>query len=215
MTQVWHGLVDTLRLLPSINPSVRSTTHAERAREVRQAQGQKKTLDDALDQLAVLIAIRRGERIPSEPLGIPTPTVSTPITSQGGTKRKRRPTVSASPAPTAAQAPHTGGSVESALTPIASPLPRSGTPIGREVTGKQRREMYADQLPLQPGRKVAFKVPGAKHGKEKGGEDDDAESDWILATIQRCILQDKMRYEVEDDDDHTKSASKRVFSDLT
>ena len=209
MTQVWHGLVDTLRLLPTINPSLRSTTDEERAREFRQAQGQKKTLDDALDQLAVLIALRRGERIPSEPLGIPTPAVSTPTTNPAGSKRKRRPTVSASPAPTAAQAPHTGGSVESVLTPIASPLPRSGTPIGREVTGKQRREMYSDQLPLQPGRKVAFKVPVAKHSKEKGGDEDDAESDWILATIQRCILQDKLRYEVEDDDDHTKCVSQR------
>ncbi len=197
MTQVWHGLVDTLRLLPTI-------PNDDRAGDPSHVPAEKITLDDALDKISVLIALRRGEPIAPETLGALTPAVSTPGSSGGLMKRKRRPSVSASPAPAATQAPTTGGSNESALTSVASPLYRSGTPGTRDGMGTQRKELYLDQLPLQPGRKVAFKIPVAKHGKEKGGEDEGGENEWILATIQRCILQDKMRYEVQDADDPTK-----------
>ncbi|ORY30602.1 SGF29 tudor-like domain-domain-containing protein [Naematelia encephala] len=136
MTQTWHGLVDTLRLLPTIEDD---------------RPANRQTLDDALDKLSVLIALRRGESVPPETVAASTPGVVM-------AKRKR----SSSP----------------------------GTPMSRELSGRQqRRDAYADQLPLAPGRKVAFRVPGQE------GEN------WILATVRKCIQQDKMRYEVEDDDD--------------
>ncbi|KAK4688365.1 SAGA-associated factor 29, partial [Tremellales sp. Uapishka_1] len=90
-------------------------------------------------------------------------------------KRKRPQSYSASPAPVDA---------------TASPLPRS-------VSGVSKRDSFADQLPLQAGRKVAFRQPAAK------GSGDDEE--WILATIKRCIGGDRLRYEVQDDDDVNNS----------
>ena len=197
MTQVWHGLVDTLRLLPTVDST-------DDRRDPSQTQHEKTAVDDALNKLAVLIALRQGELVDPEALGVPTSAVSTPVSTGGGTKRKRRLSVSASPAPTVPQASHTGGSVESTLTSVASPLHRSGTPGARDMLGKPKKELYLDQLPLLPGRKVAFKVPVAKHLTEKGGDDEGGESDWILATILRNIMQDKMRYEVQDADDATK-----------
>jgi len=197
MTQVWHGLVDTLRLLPTVSPT-------DDRRDTTQTQGEKLTLDDAIDKLSVLIALRRGDTIGPEALSILTPGLSTPVSMGAGIKRKRRPSMTASPGPVGPQAPNTGGSIESALTSVASPLYRSGTPGGREMVGKQGRDRYLDQLPLQPGRKVAFKVPVGKSSKDKDGDGEGAESDWILATILRCLSQDKMRYEVQDADDATK-----------
>lgn len=76
--------------------------------------------------------------------------------------------------------------------------------MSREATGKARKEQYYDQLPLQPGRKVAFKVPNK--GKDKA-EDETGEEAWILATIRKCINQDKMRYEVQDADDANTSVA--------
>ncbi len=191
MTQVWHGLVDTLRLLPTVSP------------DPNHAGTEKVTLDDALEKISVLIALRRGEPIAPETIPVLTPGLSTPLTTGGGVKRKRRPSVSASPAPTAPLPTFSGIALEPIVTSVASPLHRSGTPGSREVLGKQRKELYLDQLPLQPGRKVAFKVPTTKVPRT-GGDDDGADNDWILATIIKCSSQDKMRYEVQDADDATK-----------
>ena len=221
MTQVWHGFIDTLRLLPTIPPSIASTKSSDedRQKELRLVQNEKKTLDDALDKISLVISLRNGEQVDTTGISVPTVQVSTPSstgvgsTGGGGVKRKRKGSISASPAPVLPS------SADSALTPFPSPLPRGGTPSNRELTGKQRKEMYWDQLPLQSGRKVAFKVPSTKSSKSGGasgsgsgpgggggpiggGEDD--EDNWILATIKRCIHQDRMRYEVQDDDDHNK-----------
>lgn len=48
MTQLWHSLVDTIRVLPTIPPN--------------KAEEEKKTLGDALEKLDMLMALRRGER---------------------------------------------------------------------------------------------------------------------------------------------------------
>ena len=94
--------------------------------------------------------------------------------------------------------------MESNLTSIASPLPRAGTPGSRDLTGKQKKEVAVEQLQLQPGRKVAFKVPLTKEMREKTGNDED---EWIHATIVKYIPHDKIpRYEVQDADDPTKWA---------
>ena len=61
------------------------------------------------------------------------------------------------------------------------------------LDGKEPRDfLYSRQLPLQPGRRIAFKAPG----HENGG----AESGWILATVKGMTNGDKTKYEVEDSD---------------
>ena len=93
-----------------------------------------------------------------------------------------------------------GGAGGRGATPGTRESARMGTPgtsDGRDAN-KNRRDALQDQLPLRPGRKVAFKVPKPK------GEVDDGSDDWILATIVRSLSQDKARYEVQDDDDSTK-----------
>jgi SAGA-associated factor 29 len=68
----------------------------------------------------------------------------------------------------------------------------ASAPVGSQTQGKNRKEMYGDQLPLQPGRRVAFKVPAGGGGEEE---------EWILVTIRKC-LGDKVKYEVVDADDN-------------
>ncbi|AFR98630.1 SAGA-associated factor 29 [Cryptococcus neoformans C23] len=189
MTQLWHSLVDTIRVLPTIPPN--------------KAEEEKKTLGDALEKLDMLMALRRGERSTPDPRATPSlvlPTSALPSPGSGsGVKRKRKGSFSLSPAP----ALDLNAIHPSPLLTANSASTRPSTPMSREATGKHRRELYADQLPLQPGRKVAFKLPAVKAKGDgdtnvTGGSSGD---DWILATVKRCILQDKMRYEVQDVDD--------------
>lgn len=57
--------------------------------------------------------------------------------------------------------------------------------------GKDPRDVgYARQLPLRPGRRIAFRAPGHTVGN--------AESGWILATVKGMMDGDKSKYEVED-----------------
>lgn len=82
---------------------------------------------------------------------------------------------------------------------------------------KARRETLAHQLPLQKGRKVAFRQPsknkvgpGAANVSARGGPsgdpssaaamEDDGET-WIMATVIECINNDRNRYVVRDDED--------------
>lgn len=128
----------------------------------------------------------RAPTLPPPTINVATP--STPSASTGplptsGTigKRKKRLSMSLSPAP----------------TPIeASPAikkDRSATPA--VVPAKVKKELYSDQLPLQAGRRVAFKVPPSSN--PEGGADEE----WILVTVRRS-LGDKTRYEVVDADDN-------------
>lgn len=190
MMQLWHSLVDTIRILPTI-PS-------------NKTEEEKKTLSDALEKLDMLMVLRRGERSTPDPRATPSlvlPTSALPSPgSGGGIKRKRKGSFSLSPAPQTLDLSAVHSS--SLLTPNSTSI-RAGTPMSREATGKHRRELYADQLPLQPGRKVAFKLPAvkAKGDGDTSGTGGSGGDDWILATVKRCILQDKMRYEVQDVDD--------------
>ncbi|WWC88396.1 uncharacterized protein L201_003307 [Kwoniella dendrophila CBS 6074] len=249
MISLWHSLVDTLRLLPSIpsNPSSinKITDTNERERELRILNSEKKYLDESLDKLNVLLALRRGT---SSSSGLPLTEGNIPsinikgererdrdrdqisVTTPGGVngiKRKRKLSISnhtnstsGSPAPGYGHG-HGGyfGGNDSTLRDkdrySSSPLPtnkgNTTTPVSREQTGKAKRERYYDQLPLQPGRKVIFKLPipendpsaaaiaAATANAAAGGGDD-----WILATIKKCIGGDKMKYEVHDDDDGNK-----------
>ncbi|EIW68088.1 hypothetical protein TREMEDRAFT_33136 [Tremella mesenterica DSM 1558] len=172
MKQIWHNVVDTLRLLPSVPPPTPPSGE------------EQATLSSALDKLSVLISMRKEV---SSTVGSTTNTVG--IGSGNSNLKRKRRLSTHSPIPPI--------STESALTSLASPNVRGNTPLSREATGKQRKEMYADQLPLQSGRRVAFRLPAAKQREEDG------EEGWILAFVRKCIQMDKMRYEVHDADDVT------------
>ncbi|WVQ96305.1 hypothetical protein IAU59_003409 [Kwoniella sp. CBS 9459] len=239
MSHLWHSLVDTLRLLPSIptNPSTlkhsSSASDEDKARDLRVMVKEKKTLDEALEKLGVLIALRRGSSVPPDGgslvagagatgNGGPSYTVSTPGGgAAGGIKRKRKLSVgpgsgSASPAP---HGLHPGSHLHGGRDGALSPTPgygttKAGTPMSREATGKHKRDIYSDQLPFQPGRKVAFKLPRTMKGNDANGGNagggsgaagaaggGPAGDEWILAVVAKCIGQDKMRYEVTDIED--------------
>jgi len=188
MTQVWHGVLDTLRTLPPMPPGTKITYDENGPhRPVHAIQAEKKTLDDALEQLTMLISLRRNEEAGRSnaqhmPHVIPSVQVSTPSSGGpggSGVKRKRRTSLSysASPAPTGIP-----NSVDSALN---SPMPRGGTPGGRDVTHK-RKDGGTDHPILMPGTKVAYRQPY------------EGDETWIQAVVKRCISVDKQKYEVRD-----------------
>ena len=211
MSSVWHGLVDTLRLLPTVPPA-KPLTDEERDTQLVQSASEKATLDQALEKLSTLIALRKGENVTlakdareSLPVPIaPVPVVSvstpgsagTPVSASGHNKRKRPGSTTASPAPMVnPNLSVTTGTTESTLTSVNSstPLPpRSATPNARDTAGRQQRK---DQLPLLAGRKVAFKQPKGK------GDDSGADDEWILAMIKSNMDKEGTRYEVQDADD--------------
>ena len=166
-------------------------------RPVSTIQAEQKTLDDALNQLTTLITMRRNEESGLSnaqhlPHAIPSVQVSTPSSAgQGGgaggsgVKRKRRTSLSysASPAPTGMP-----NSAESALTNISSPMPRGGTPGGRDLPIK-RKDLNGDHSVLAPRTRVAFRLPN------EGGDET-----WIMALINQCTNVDKREYELKDID---------------
>ncbi|KAF8895532.1 SGF29 tudor-like domain-containing protein [Infundibulicybe gibba] len=144
----------------------------------RLAEEEAAAIDDAIERLGVLIALRRApEVLPPE-------------------KRNKRPRAPSPLAPAAAQpagaAPNRPVSIT--LPPRGSVGPPAAIPFSREP--KARREALAKQLPLQEGRKVAFHPPAGK--PTGGGTADTDENTWILAIVTKCINADKNRYEVQD-----------------
>lgn len=171
MTQAWHTLVDTLRRLDQNGGDDKRAVLVE-----------KQTLDTALDQLSTLLELRRATHSET-PRASPAP--DSLLTPPSGVKRKRRLSVSQSPAP----APHTGGS-ESALSSLTSPRGRQGTPL----RDKRSRGDTSDQLPLRSGRRIAVKQ------KQTGRKEE--EDEWILASVHKMV--GDTRYEVQDADDGTR-----------
>lgn len=184
MTTVWHELVNTMRQLPPVEPGTRIITDEETPpRPLPSIEAEKNTLDTALGQLEMLIALRRNEEQAIE-LARHTSNNNTNVPSvlvSGGTpthKRKRRTSLSysASPAPM--------GDVGNVVNSLLSPLPRGGTPAGREAISKKKDGDGG----LGIGRKVAFR---AKRDEEE----------WILTTVQKRDTNDKNKYTVLDQDD--------------
>ncbi|KAJ8518460.1 hypothetical protein ONZ45_g4445 [Pleurotus djamor] len=129
-----------------------------------------KAIEDAIERLSVLIALRQApETLPPE-------------------KRNKRPRGS-SPTGPGAPTGSNGRGMSITLPPRHSvgPIPFSRDP-------KARREALAAQLPLLEGRKVAFHPPS----KSGGIAVDTDENTWILAVVTKCINADKNRYEVQD-----------------
>lgn len=230
MTQVWHGLVDTLRRLPTVGERTDSD---------------EQTMDDALGQLDLLISLKKnqfsgtgtggGDRLSNHPAStlphtssinhanagtstIPNPTItvatpSTPSSSTGNGvtgKRRKRPSISLSPAPTPT---HLDSPLRTASNTMGLGGPtkkeRSATPSSMRERERDRARHghghgalpFGDQLPLQPGRRIAYKVD--PNAGPAAGEGEAEEEGWILATIKRC-LGDKLSYEVLDWDDANK-----------
>ncbi|ETW81917.1 hypothetical protein HETIRDRAFT_384414 [Heterobasidion irregulare TC 32-1] len=136
-----------------------------------------KAMDDAVEQIGVLIALRKAsESTPPE-------------------KRYKRPRIHSPPPTSTPPTPAIASSTRGASIPVqtrGSVGPQSTIPFSREP--KARREALNAQLPLQVGRVVAFHPP-AKNDVANGDSDD---TTWILARVTRCINQDKNRYEVQD-----------------
>ncbi|MBW0533186.1 hypothetical protein O181_072901 [Austropuccinia psidii MF-1] len=72
----------------------------------------------------------------------------------------------------------------------------------RPQVRSDKRINFRDQLPLLPGRLVAFKRP--KKSSESGGVED-----WIMAKVVKSIGGDKNRYEVEDIDEDGRVGGKQ------
>ncbi|CAL1713153.1 unnamed protein product [Somion occarium] len=141
------------------------------------AERDAKAADEAIEHLDILMALRRAsedqpppEKRQKRPRGSSPPTIITP--------------------PTPIVHPVSRG-VSITLPPRTSVGP-SQVPFSRDP--KARREALARQLPLREKRKVAFHPPKAGDSSSSGK---DAE-EWILAVVNRCINQDKNRYEVQD-----------------
>ncbi|KNZ81272.1 SAGA-associated factor 29 [Termitomyces sp. J132] len=142
------------------------------------AEEEVKALDDAIERVGVLIALRKA------PLDT--------TLQEKRLKRLRAPSPSVTPAP-AASSTMTSRSSVSITLPARSSVGPSASGLSRDP--KSRREALHKQLPLQEGRRVAFHPPP---GKTANGTTDNDENTWILALVTRCINADKNRYEVQD-----------------
>ncbi|KAJ6508795.1 SGF29 tudor-like domain-containing protein [Mycena sanguinolenta] len=134
-----------------------------------------KAIDDAIERLDVLIALRKA-----------------PESAEKRIKRPRPPSPSSTPVPPA-PATAVPNRVSITLPARASVGPSPAAPVPRGPKG-----LLARQLPLQENRKVAFHQPS---GKPSGGgkpSTDSGENNWILAVVVRCLNNDKNRYEVQD-----------------
>lgn len=85
------------------------------------------------------------------------------------------PHISSAPASTFAQSSYN------------SPAPSTPTGVVKKITAKVRKDNLLSQLPLAPGRQVAFRQPS------KSGPLEEKKDDWILARIVNCIQGDKNR----------------------
>ncbi|GJE97193.1 SAGA-associated factor 29 family protein [Phanerochaete sordida] len=138
-----------------------------------------KAIDETLERLDILIALRKAsETIPPE--------------KRNKRPRGQSPSGTATPV-TVATNPGVVRGVSITVPPRSSVGPPAHIPFSREP--KARREALHKQLPLRPGRKVAFHPPSnTSKAADTGGKDEE----WILAVVTKSINQDKNRYEVQD-----------------
>ncbi|KAF5369566.1 hypothetical protein D9758_002686 [Tetrapyrgos nigripes] len=142
--------------------------------QIQVSSGQEtKAIEDALEHLGVLIALREApEHV---------------ATDKRINKRPRAPSPSGTPVPVS-QPSNRNMSI---TLPARASVGPSPVPFSREP--KARRAALEKQLPLQEGRKVAFHPPP---NKANGATESD--DNWILAVVTKCINADKNRYEVHD-----------------
>ncbi|KAI5122784.1 hypothetical protein M0805_000128 [Coniferiporia weirii] len=155
------------------------------------AELEAKAIEEALESLSVLIAIRKAPESAlsqdkrnkrnrgSSPLSAPATPLPTPINKITLNVRSDRDRISESP--------------------VAQPQ----QPFKNDA--KARHKFYTKQLPLQEGRKVAFHPPST------GGAEAD-ENTWILAVVKRCLNQEKTRYEVQDPEPQEDGQPGQLYS---
>jgi len=165
-----EGFDEVRRIYKKLSPGIRDIQSA--------ADEEIKGLDDAIERVGVLIALRKApvDQVPQE-------------------KRSKRPRAfspSGTPTPVPPGAPGRNN-VSITLPARGSVGPSPAIPFSRDP--KSRKDAFAKQLPLQEGRKVAFHPPPGKTGNSAADND---ENTWILALVTKCINADKNRYEVQD-----------------
>ncbi|KIP05359.1 hypothetical protein PHLGIDRAFT_108337 [Phlebiopsis gigantea 11061_1 CR5-6] len=132
-----------------------------------------KAIDETLERIEILIALRKASEV---------------VPPEKRNKRPRGQSPSGTTTPVAApnNVSLTRG-VSITVPPARSSVPPQHIPFSREP--KARREALSRQLPLRPGRKVAFHPPTntikAAEGAT-GGKDED----WILAVVTKYEVQD-------------------------
>ncbi|KAG8968766.1 hypothetical protein FRC03_006223 [Tulasnella sp. 419] len=153
---------------------------------------------ETLEHLSALIALRKGP-------------------DERRTKRARMPSPSSGPgSPLLSSGASLNGmsTVSGTLSAggrTSSVGPQSGP---RDARGK--REFLASQLPLRPGRKVAFRQPAQGAGSKShdvGGADGEGET-WILAVVKQSVGGTKTRYEVQDDDNEDGEPGKKYTTSV-
>ncbi|KIY69128.1 hypothetical protein CYLTODRAFT_421056 [Cylindrobasidium torrendii FP15055 ss-10] len=142
-----------------------------------------KMIDTLLEKLDILIALRTASETPPAVLD----------------KRNKRPHAASPPQPLPPPGPARGPSI------TLPPRNTAGTPLNNptiRVAG--RKDHIQRQLPLQKDRKVAF------HPPPKAVKDEGESSDWILASIVRCVNQEKNKYEVRDADEESPTPAEYI-----
>jgi len=160
------------------------------------AEAEAKALNDALEHLRVLIALRRGPDGDKRNKRI---RLSSPSSLPGSPRTSSYPSLQTQQS--------NGGTAHHPVPLSANSISSSGRssqgPPNSQRDPRTKREWLMNQLPLQPGRKVAFRQPpqskSANRGGDFGGADAEGET-WILAVVKRCIGGDPKKYEVQDDD---------------
>ncbi|THH27998.1 hypothetical protein EUX98_g6199 [Antrodiella citrinella] len=145
------------------------------------AERDAKAMDDALERLGILIALRKA------------PEAAIPQDKRQKRPRGHSPVGTATP-PTPALNPMSRGM--SITLPARGSVGPQPIPFSREP--KARREALAPQLPLRSGRKVAFHPPNTSGKVDGATAMNGKDEEWILAVVIQCINQDKNRYEVQD-----------------
>ncbi|KAG9016378.1 hypothetical protein FRB90_003087 [Tulasnella sp. 427] len=153
------------------------------------AEAEAKAIGEALASLQALIALRKG-----------------PDADKNRIKRARPSSPSSLPgSPTPRSLSFSGTVPHTANPPQPSQLQQQQQASAAALSRNQprtKREWLLSQLPLQPGRKVAFRQPsgGKSGGVGAEGGHEDGETSWILVTVKKCIGGDRNKYEVEDED---------------
>lgn len=144
----------------------------------------RRAIDDALEALSVLMAIRKAPPDAAQSQGVfyssSTLLVANYVHTDKRNKRNRGPSPLTSGTPPPVNKITLNVKADrSSESPAAQPPPYKADP-------KARYKFYQRQLPLHEGRKVAFHPPST------GGAETD-ENTWILAVITRCFANEKHR----------------------
>lgn len=156
-----------------------------------------RAMDDALERLGILIALRKAPEA-ANPQGNLLATVNiisacpySPVFCIDKRQKRPRghsPIGTATPPTPALNAVSRGMSITLPARGSVGPQP---IPFSREP--KARREALAPQLPLRSGRKVAFHPPNTSGKVDGATAINGKDEEWILAVVIQCINQDKNR----------------------